>query len=65
MAYLKALVCKALLREFFHKRYTEKHDEETAETMADMGEKWIKSYTRLAVIEWPEFAGRGFAEQQN
>ncbi|MCL2528974.1 MAG: DUF1638 domain-containing protein [Coriobacteriia bacterium] len=49
-------------REFFLRRYADKYDEETAEMLADMGEEWIKAYTRLAVIEWPEFAGSGFAE---
>ena len=30
---------------------------------ADRGEEWIKDYSRLAVIEWPEFAERKFSQE--
>jgi hypothetical protein len=48
--------------EFYINRYLGKYDEELTMTMVEMSEEWIKNYTRFALIEWPEFEGKEFAQ---
>ena len=43
--------------------YTKKFGRQTAEELVEAYEQWQEPYTRLALVEWPEFAGLPMAER--
>lgn len=42
--------------------YSDRYGEEDAEEMVELGEEWQNSYSRLGLINWPEFKDRQFAQ---
>jgi hypothetical protein len=50
-------------REWLYKKLCERYDEQSALMMADINEGILENYSRLALIEWPEFVGREFSKR--
>lgn len=47
-------------REWLFSKFCEKYDEESARMMVEMNDEMIGAYSRLALIEWPEFTEKEF-----